>query len=174
MERRVNVSRVSRASYLVAPFGDLPRRLVRRSIPLLLLGTPSWWSSNDRVSRYAFNVKSMISYLTVRKPEDGQPQEDLTGLDSTSNLIDPCIVKGHPSGLCSQVARLSTVPQVGRRQILVGANRVQRPSSFHCKAVELECFDQNISLRRLLDVVFVKGHHEKRAEDEQDCRQEVR
>lgn len=165
---------VLRASYWVVLLDYLQRRLVRRSIPLLLLEKPGWWSSNDRVSRYAFHVKSMTSYLTVRKPEDGQPQEDLTGLDTTSNLIDPCIVKGHPSGLCSQVARLSTVPQVGRRQILVGSNRVQRPSSLHCKAVELERFDQNISLRRLLDVVLVKGHHEKRAEDEQDRRQEVR
>ena len=125
MERRVNVSRVSRASYLVAPFGDLPRRLVRRSIPLLLLGTPSWWSSNDRVSRYAFNVKSMISYLTVRKPEDGQPQEDLTGLNTTSHFIDPGIVEGHPLRFVGNIARPSAVPQVWRRKILPCANRVQ-------------------------------------------------
>ena len=67
----------------------------------------------------------MISYLTVRKPEDGQPQEDLTGLDTTSYLIDPRIIEGHPLRFVGNVARPSAIPQVGRREVLPRANRVQ-------------------------------------------------
>ena len=76
-------------------------------------------------SRLALNSKIFCdSPLTV----NGEPQEDTTGLDSTLYLIDPLIIKIHPSWLLTDLlARFSILPESRCSKVLISRDRVKAP-----------------------------------------------
>jgi hypothetical protein len=113
-------------------------------------------------------------HLSIRQPEKRQEQKHMAGFDATTHLIHPSIVERHPTWLVRLVARLSPVPEIRSRHVLERTNRVKRPAALHGKSVQLHRLDEHIALRRLLDVAAAQPHHQQRAEDEEDRREQIR
>lgn len=103
------------------------------------------------------------------------PQEHFARLQSTTNLIDPLIIKGHPSGLlCSQPARLDTIPELVRVLGLAKpAHWIESPSALHGETPQAECLGVYGASGRDQVVALSAEEQHCRAEAEHDGGKQV-
>ena len=86
----------------------------------------------------------VVRHLAIRQPVNWVPHEDLTGRDTTTDLIDPSIVKGHPLWLVgAEAGRLSLVPEIWSLGVFVEADWVDRRLSLESQAEELDGLSEN-------------------------------
>lgn len=113
----------------------------------------------------------VVCHLVVGEPVEGVPEENLAGDDTTLDLVDPGIVKGHPGGndfaASTDAAGLDALPKVGVLEgVLLGAG-------FESKADQLGGAAHDGSGGRGQLVVSLEENEERGAEQVADGRERV-
>ena len=95
----------------------------------------------------------------------GEPQEDTAGLDSTLHLIDPLIIKVHPSRLLADLlARFSVLPESRGSQVLVSRDGVKAPFTPSSVSPEPDSGGKNRAGGRTACVAIASEKEDERAE----------
>ena len=117
----------------------------------------------------------IADHLVVRQPVKGQPGEDLASVESTSDLVDPCIVDPSEEVGCvfSQTARLDSLPEVVSLEVFDRLERVCRPAALACEAEGLESFRQDRLGWWLELVELLAADEDDWSNEEQECRQRI-
>jgi hypothetical protein len=113
-------------------------------------------------SKLAPNSKTFWnSPLTV----NGEPQEDTTCLDSTLYLVDPLIIKIHPSWLLADLlARFSALPESRRSKVLISCDGVNAPFAASSVSPQPDGGGQNRASGRCVYVTIASNKEDEWAE----------
>ena len=96
---------------------------------------------------------------------NGIPQEDTTGLDSTLYLIDPLIIKIHPSWLLADLlARFCILPESRRSKVLISRDGVKAPFTPSSVPPQPDSGGQNRASGRRVHVTLASNEEDERAE----------
>lgn len=108
-------------------------------------------------------------HLAVSEPKDGNPEKDGAGSETTSNLINPGIVKVVPGWLVgAKSGRLYGVPHMARVPVLVGGDWVGTHSVSESLEKELEGRAHDVAARRTENVELLAEDENRDSDDEHD------
>jgi len=83
--------------------------------------------------------RQVVVHLVVGDPIERNPGEARAGTQTTSNLVNPCIIKDHPLGLTrAELAGFDILPEILRLEVLTGLDWVDRPLAFQGKQKKLK------------------------------------
>lgn len=105
----------------------------------------------DQVVRHTIQLhrgghgSQIADHLIVSQPVKGQPGEDFAGVETTSDLVDPCIVDASEEfgGVVSQTAGLDSLPKVVALEVLDRLERVCGPATLAGEAEGFEGFRED-------------------------------
>ena len=103
------------------------------------------------------------------------PEEDFASQETTSNLIHPHVVKGHPAGTTvnGDVTRLDILPERFMCEVLVGSDRIQAPASTLSVCPKTERRTENTTLGWRTNVLVPACiEHNRTAEEDQRWQEE--
>jgi len=96
----------------------------------------------------------IVVQLVVSDPVEWKPEEDLASDKATADLINPGIIKGHPTRTFRfrDFARLNSLPEHAIVQVLVCPDRVQGPPTLLGMNPELHRRKEDTALWRCEDI----------------------
>jgi hypothetical protein len=113
-------------------------------------------------------------HLTVCKPEDGYPEEDGAGSETTSNFVNPGVIEVVPLGRGrTQNGRLDSGPHVTVVPVLVCLDRVEAETASKSLEQELESRAHDVTARGTEDVELLAEDKDGKSNDEHDGRDQV-
>lgn len=117
----------------------------------------------------------VVGDLVVSEPVEGEPEEDSAGLETTTNLVNPGIVKGHPLGLGlgRLLGGLGALPEVVSTHVLHELDGVGSPTALGGKGPKAHALGKNRAGGGSLDVVLGAKDKDGNAESKDDGRQGV-
>lgn len=108
-------------------------------------------------------------HLPVGEPEDGNPEEDGAGTETTSNLINPGVVKVVPLGRRgTEVRWLDLFPHGAVVPVLPGLNGVCGDTASEGLEEELEGRAHDVAARGTENVVLLAEDEDRDTDDEHD------
>jgi len=105
----------------------------------------------------------------------GIPEEDFASQETTSNLVHPHIVKGHPAraAIDGNVTGLDILPERFVCEVLVGGDWVQAPATALSICPEAKCRTKNTTLGWRTDILVPACvQHNRTAEEDQRWQKE--
>ena len=108
----------------------------------------------------------VVVELVVCEPVEREPEEHGAGGPTTSNLVDPCIVKGlHPRGLGAlDLAGLQVLPECTIVHVAVGSNGIQVPAALCAGPEQLNSGAKYVACRGSAVVHLAASNHDERCE----------
>lgn len=120
------------------------------------------------------HLRQVGVHLTVSQPEDGDPEEHTAGGKTTTDLIDPGIVKVVPRRLVgTESGRLDSVPHASIVPVLVSADRVEAESTTKSLEQQLEGRAHDVTRRGLENVELLAEPQNRQADDEHDSGDQI-
>lgn len=108
-------------------------------------------------------------HLAVGKPENGDPEEDRASGKSTSNLINPGVIKVVPARLVgAKRGRLDRVPHVAVVPVLPGGDGVSGHATTESLEEKLESRAHDVAARGTEDVELLAEDQDGKGNDEHD------
>lgn len=110
----------------------------------------------------------VVGHLVVGQEEDRQEEEDLAGLQATSDLVNPLVIVGHParSPLDRDVRRADGIP--GEAALELGRVEDLAPVPLHGQAEHLEELAQDGARGGAQGVLLLHDEEDDRADGEDD------
>ena len=118
----------------------------------------------------------VVVELVIGKPVQREPKEHAARCESSSNFIDPLVVKSHPCrpGAIGEPAGLDILPEGTIVEIFVGLHGIDRPSTLVCEQEKLRRLAKNASLGWSASVNVAAEEHDEWADAQHNGREKVR
>lgn len=114
--------------------------------------------------------------MVVAEPEDGVVAEDSASSETTAELINPGIIKGHPLGasLVGEARGLDILPEGAVVHVAVRGNRVDRPAALLSEEESAESRAQDGARGLAANVALAAPEHDERTHGQHDGGESVR
>jgi hypothetical protein len=136
-------------------------------------GCTYWVEIGENIIRHATEVHGSAHlgqvgvHLTVRKPEDGNPEEDGASSETTRNLVNPGVVKVVPLwGVGTKRGGLDGLPDVSRVPVPPGLEGVDAHTRAESLEEQLESGAHDVAARWAQNVEFLAEDEDGNANDE--------
>lgn len=125
-----------------------------------------------KCARQRHSRREVVGHLVVSQEEDWQEEEDLAGLKTTSDLVHPLVIVGHPFRplLDRNVGRADGVP--GEAALEAGRVEYLEPIPLHGHAEHLEELAQNGTGGRAQGILLLHQEQDDGADGEDGGREQ--